>query len=103
MALHVARPFPIWLRWTLLGPISVDLLVNVLALGGTDPFLKGLWIAAFCAAAIVAVVAVPYAIFLILRRGYFTIWNLLMTVVAALPLAFAIVLVVTLKYGHFHI
>ena len=54
-------------------------------------------------AAVSAIVAVPIAIFLILSRGYFSVWNIEMTVLAALPPALVVGIVVTFKYGHFHI
>ena len=103
MALRNSQPFPLWLRWALLGPFGFLVAANVLALGGTSEFLKGMWVVAFLAAAVSAIAAVPMATFLILRRGYFSVWNVVMTVVATLPLVFAIGIAFTFKYGHFHI
>ena len=97
------QPFPLWLRWALLGPFGFLVVANLLAIGDTSSFLKGMWVVALLGSAISALVAVPIATFLILRRGYFSVWNAVMTIFAVLPLVLASGLILTFKYGHFHI
>lgn len=103
MAARASQPFPLWLRWALLGPFAFVVVANVLALGGGSDFLSAMWVFAILLAAIAAIVTVPTAIFLVLRRSCFSVWNVVMTVLAALPLVFAVFALFTLKYGHYHI
>jgi hypothetical protein len=101
-------PFPRILRWTLLAPVVAFALAviapKLFSPVLSDNFLKGAFLAITAAAGLVELFAVPAALFMLLRGGpYVTLGNVLITLVAAIPLAFVGVIVLVLKFGHFHI
>jgi hypothetical protein len=54
-------------------------------------------------AALVELIAVPTALYLLISGNYSTRNNILMTIVAAIPVALLLLGLLTLKFGHFHI
>jgi hypothetical protein len=101
-------PFPRMLRWALLAPVAVFLLAMfVPALFSPiipDNFAKGAFLALIAAAGLVELIAVPVALFMLLRGGpYVTLGNVVITVLAAIPLFFVGFIALVLKFGHFHI
>ena len=105
------EPFPPWLRWALLGPFGVFFAAYVLALlgkgGQESKILNGVLLVATGGAALVEIVAVPTAIFLLVRDAprYTTAGNIAMTLAAGLPLFFVLLIVLLLSgaFGTFHI
>ena len=100
-------PFPRILRWALLGPFAAFVAAYLLALLGKDAtgdklFGEVLIVTTF-AVALVEVVAVPVAIFLLVRGGYVTVANIATTLAAAIPLGIILFVLWVFKYGHFHI
>ena len=102
-------PFPRLLKLALLLPYAlVAISVAMFAFAGrtiadnnTHNYLK---VAFFLVAAITELIAVAAAIFLMVRSSYYaTFVNLLITLAAALPFAFLVIIVVFLNYGHYHI
>jgi len=101
-------PFPRALRWALLAPLAVFLLAMFLPTLFSsivpDKFLKSASLALIIAAGLVELIAVPVALFTLLRAGhYVTLGNVAMTVLAAIPLFFFGFIALVLKFGHFHI
>ncbi len=101
-------PFPKILRWALLAPVAAFALAIVvpklLAPALPENFVKGAFLATMLVAGLVELFAVPVAIFMLLRRRpYVTPANVVITLAAAIPLAFVIAVILVLKYGHFHI
>jgi hypothetical protein len=101
-------PFPLALRWALLGPFAgfacamvLPLMLSVVLPSNTA---KGVALVLIAASGLVELFAVPVAIYLLLRGApYLTLGNAVITVIAALPLAFVASVAWVLKYGHFHI
>jgi len=97
--------FPLWLLYLLLGPLLLFALGHVLLFGFRNTIAWYFWGAAIA----IEAVGVPIALFYRKRPEYRTEGNLIVTVVAAAPLANAAVLFVWfvaashLHIGHFHI
>jgi hypothetical protein len=105
------EPFPRSLRWALLGPFAVFAATYLLAMaakgGPESKVLNGVWLLLTGAAALVEIVAVPTAIFLLIRDAprYTTLGNILMTLASALPILVILLLVLLFSgaLGTFHI
>ena len=102
------EPFPRLLRWALLGPVAIFALswsVAIMTKGNNDT--AGFWLAVTGVAAVIEIVAVPIAVFLLLRRAarYGSVGNVLMTLAGALPIVPAVLFVLLFsgKLGTFHI
>ena len=102
------EPFPRLLRWALLGPVAIfalSWLVAIVTKGNNET--AGFWLAVTGVAALVEIIAVPTAIFLLLSRAsrYGSVGNVLMTLVGALPIVPAVLFVLLFsgKLGTFHI
>ena len=104
-------PFPRWLCWALLGPFAVFAVAYLMAMAGKggqeSKVLNGIWLAVTFGAAFVHVLAVPTALFLLVRDAprYTTVGNILMILAAGLPL-FVVLMIVLLfsgALGTFHI
>ena len=97
-----AQPFPRLLRWALVaavGMFAVAILSHKL-LGGAKHFVAGLWMAG----GLTALVAVPAAVFLMLRDGHYVCArNIVLTLLATIPMAMVIFLAMALGFGHYHI
>ena len=101
-------PFPLWLRWALLAPLAALALGMVLAtlLSGLLPgnTVKSVALLLYAGSGVVELLAVPVALFLLVRGDpYLTKGNILMTMAAAIPAGLVIAAVLVLRYGHFHI
>jgi hypothetical protein len=101
-------PFPKILRWALLAPFAAFALAMCLPAFFSpilpDQFLKGAALVLIAAAGLVELLAVPVALFMLLRGGpYVTLGNVVITLLAAIPLVFVGFIVLVLKFGHFHI
>ena len=105
MASPAAEPFPPILRRALLWPFGAFAAAYVLAmLSRGDKVTGGIFVVLTGGAALVELLAVPTAIFLLVRDGrYVTTANIAMTVAAALPIALVILAVLVFSFGHFHI
>ena len=107
----VREPFPRWLRWALRGPFAVFAIAWVLAVLGKDgpesKVLNGIFLVAIGGAGLAAVIAVPVAIFLLVRdaRRYASFGNIAMTLAATVPLLLIglVVLLFSGALGTFHI
>ena len=105
------EPFPPLLRWALLAPFGVFFSAWVAAVLGKDAaeskILNGVLVVATGAAALVEVIAIPVALFLLVRDAprYVTLGTVAMTLAAALPVAILAVVVLALfgVFGTFHI
>ena len=102
------EPFPRILRWALLGPVAIfalSWLVAIVTKGNNET--AGFWLAVTGVAAVIEIIAVPAAIFLLVSRAsrYGSVGNILMTLVAVLPIlpALLFVLLVSGKLGTFHL
>jgi hypothetical protein len=101
-------PFPNLLRLALLVPFAAVVLAMIAPafLSPIVPadFLKGAALVLVAAAGLVELFAVIVALFLLLRDGsYATPGNIVITLVASIPLAFVGFIAWVLKFGHFHI
>ena len=105
------EPFPPLLRWALLGPFGVFLFAWFAALLGKDApeskVLNGVLVVATGGAAVVEVIAIPIALFFLVRDAprYVTVSNVAMTVAAALPVVILTIVILALfgVFGTFHI
>ena len=95
MARAASRSFPLLLMAALGLPLA--------GVVSAPLFEKDITIWMYMISAITELVAVPVAIFYLLRGGYVTIGNVLLTLVAAVPAAFLVFFLYTLQFGHFHI
>ena len=103
-----AERFPLLLRWALLGPFALLVLSWLIAMmtrGNNDT--AGFWLVTTGVAALIEMIAVPTAIFLLLRHAgrYGSVGNVLMTLLAALPIVPAVFVIIlfTGRAGTFHI
>ena len=111
MVSQARESFPGWLRWALLGPFGVFFITYLLALAGKggpeSKVLNGAWLVATAGATLVDVIAVPAAIFLLVRDAprYVTVGNVAMILAAGLPLLVVLLLVLLFSgaLGTFHI
>lgn len=99
------------LRWALLGPFGVFFLAWFAAVLGKDApeskILNGVLVVTTGGAALVEVIAIPVAIFLLVRDAprYTTPGNVAMTLAAALPVLILALVILALfgVFGTFHI
>jgi ABC-type arginine/histidine transport system permease subunit len=101
----VTQPFPLLLRWALLGPLALFALFVVFGffLGPLSNVGKGIILAAFATAVLTELIAVPFAIFLIVRDWYYrSTVNVFITLAAAAPLALALLVIWIFKSGPIH-
>ena len=101
-------PFPRLLRWALLAPLAgfalAMLLPALLSVLLPGDILKSASVLLLALSALVELLALPVAVFLLVRGDpYVTTGNVVTTLFAALPVAFAVAVVLVLRYGHFHI
>jgi uncharacterized paraquat-inducible protein A len=93
------KPFHVALKIALLAPLllfgAAYLVPEGSEIANFDAYLFGIPI-------VVELVAVPVAIYFLLRREYLTIANLLMTLVATIPLAF-LIMVATYPFEGAHL
>lgn len=102
-------PFPRWLFWSLLGPLLLLLLPYAYSLGvmwrNPESSLEsrgaGVLLAAALATCIAEVIAVPAALYVLLRNPpYRTAGNLVVTAIGTLPIGICAFLFAVLMYGH---
>ena len=93
--MSASKTFPLALRWLLLAPLALFFVSYALP--------KGAALGGFIIACIAECLFVPIAIFYLMRGGYFTLGNVLITLIASVPAGLLVILVLTLKFGHFHI
>ena len=102
------EPFPRIVRWALLGPFVLFAAAFVFALLGKDSqpnrILNAMLVFSTLAAAMVEVLAVPVALFLLVRDGRYVSWgNVGLTLAAAIPVVLVAFVVFVFNFGHFHI
>jgi hypothetical protein len=90
-----SRTFPKLLIWALAVPLAAFLIASQLP--------KPLVVPVFIFACGAELIAVPIATYLLIRGTHVTIFNVLLTLVAAIPIGLVIAMAWTLKFGHFHI
>ena len=101
-------PFPRLLRWALYGAVGAFVLAFLLPLllgksGVAGEFAKGAFLLLGAASALLALFAVPVAVFFLVRGRCVSLGNVVLSLLAFLPLALVAAVAFTLKYGHFHI
>src|SRR5512141_520080 len=101
-------PFPRPLRWALLAPFVAFAAMYLAAMSGVrlgaDPAFRILGIVLWLGGAVTELIAVPIALYLLLRGGSHLTWgNATLTALGAIPLVAVAMIVFILEFGHFHI
>lgn len=91
----IHKRFPTLLIWALAVPVVGFLTAHLFGKDVGGPI--------FIVSSLAEVFIVPVALFLLIRGTHITIFNILLTLAAAVPAGVAIFFAWTLKFGHFHI